>query len=290
MKQINKTNTDIADWLFERRRIEESYVQGLKKLVAKRNDFSGELGVFQTPWQSIVKSTEVLALSHHSLAQKMDADVERPLREYQSKSREMQGMSTIQGNLAALARDVETAEKKADKLKSGKSGKASSNKVANATSDYDLAYQQWESQAPYVYEQLQALDESRVDHLRDALTQLQTHELDSLTKPRSSAETCLNLLLSVNTSEEISAFVARSTGERPTSERRPKSRNSSGNTLAVPGRKTAPRDDDSELYQPPTLNAARFRSGSGSGSTPSTTPGRSVLSCRRPNWHADPPK
>ena len=248
-------------------------MQGLKKLVARRNDLSIELGVFQTPWQSIVKSTEVLALSHQSLAQKIEADVERPLRDYQSKSREMQGMSTIQGNLAALARDVETAEKKADKLKNGRSGKASSNKVANATSDYELANQQWESQAPYVYEQLQALDEGRVNHLRDALTQLQTHELDAVTKSRSSAETCLNLLLSVNTSEEISAFVAMSSGERPTIHPRPKSRSASGNALAIPPRQHAPSETDNDLSELPTLNSSRFRSGSGSGPTPSSTPG-----------------
>lgn len=187
----------------------------------------------------------------------------------------MQGMSTIQGNLAALARDVETAEKKAEKLKGGRSGKASSNKVANATSDYELANQQWESQAPYVYEQLQALDEGRVNHLRDALTQLQTHELDSVTKSRSSAETCLNILLSVNTSEEISAFVAMSSGGRPTIHPRPKSRSASGNALAVPRSNLAPSEIDGGSSQLPTLNASRFRSGSGSGSgsTPSSTPG-----------------
>ena len=188
----------------------------------------------------------------------------------------MQGMSTIQGNLAALARDVESAEKKTDKLKSGKSsGKALSNKVATATSDYELAVQQWESQAPYVYEQLQALDEGRVNHLRDVLTQLQTHELDSVTKSRASAETCLNLLLSVNTSDEISAFVAISCSGRPTIHPRAKSqsRSASGNALAVPPRHPRTNEADSEVIESPTLNASRFRSGSGSGSTPSSAPG-----------------
>ena len=270
MKQINKTNTEIAEWLAERRRLEESYTQGLRKLVARRNDLSTDFGVFRSPWQSIVKSTEVLALSHQSLAQKMEMDVERPLREYQSKSREMQAMSPMQGNLAALAKDVDTTEKKADKLKT--SGKASSNKVANANSDYELANQQWESQAPYVFEQLQALDESRVNHLRDALTQFQTHELDSVTKSRTSAETCLNLLLSVDTSEEISAFVASISGQRPTIHPRPKNRTASSNALAVSQRPPATDETNDELPEPPTLNASRFRAGSASGSTPNSTP------------------
>jgi cystathionine beta-lyase/cystathionine gamma-synthase len=32
VKRINKINTEIADWLQERRRVEEQYVLGLRKL------------------------------------------------------------------------------------------------------------------------------------------------------------------------------------------------------------------------------------------------------------------
>ncbi len=153
-----------------------------------------------------------LADSHALLAARMESDVERPLKEYQYKNREMQAMSTIQGNLLAVAKEVDNAHRKASKLAGGKS---SANKVANATSDVEANNQQWESQAPYVFEQLQSLDETRINHLRDVLTQLETHEVDLVERNRVNAESCLNALLNINTSDEISTFVAKvSGGER----------------------------------------------------------------------------
>ena len=119
----------------------------------------------------------------------------------------MNAVTTVSGNLTALAREFEEAQKKADKLQA-KKGKNDGTKVALALSGVQEASTQWESQAPYVFEQLQALDENRVNHLRDVLTQLQTHEMDQLEKSRSSAETVLNVLLNVDTAEEISTFVA----------------------------------------------------------------------------------
>ena len=167
------------------------------------------------------------------LAQKIEADVERPLREYQTKNREMQSMSTIQGNLAAMAREVDAAQKKSDKFKE-KGGKAG--RTAHADSDLEVANQQWNSQAPFVFEQLQALDETRVNHLRDVLTQLETHEVDQIERSRITAESCLNALLNVDTADEISTFVARISEStfsttRPTAPSRQQSR---GATLSPP--------------------------------------------------------
>ncbi|MCJ1461765.1 hypothetical protein MMC07_000364 [Pseudocyphellaria aurata] len=239
VKLIGKINADVADWLTERRRIEEAYAQGLKKLASRRpQDPSSELGVFQTPWRNLVSSTDSLAQSHGMLAQKIETDVERPLRDYISKNREAQAMSTIQGNLASVAKDLETAQRRAEKIKSGKS---SATKIANATADVNAANQMWESQAPYVFERLQALDENRVNHLRDVLTQLQTHELDQLEKSRVAAENCLNTLLNVDTADEISAFIAKSSGSRPQSARQ-HSRTATNSRLSPP-HPTRPQDD-----------------------------------------------
>lgn len=189
--------------------------------------------IFQTPWQSIVSSTELLAESHTVLAQRIEADVERPLRDYQSKNREMQAMSTIQGGLQALAKESEEAQKRADKLQA-KGGKASANKVSNATSDVENANQQWETQAPFVFEQLQALDENRINHLRDVLTQFQTHEVDQVERNRITAERCLNILLNVNTGDEISTFVAKISGGRPAVPQRQQSRTAAATGLIPP--------------------------------------------------------
>lgn len=113
-------------------------------------------------------------------------------------------MSTIQGNLASLAKDFDSAHRKADKAKDRDGNRAASS--------IDEAYSQWASQAPFVFEQLQAVDESRCNHLRDVLTQLETHEADLVQRNRFTAESCLNALLNINTADEIKAFAVRHSG------------------------------------------------------------------------------
>ena len=208
--------------------------------------------IFRTPWQSVVSSTESLAQSHALLAQRIEADVERPLREFQTKGREMQAMNTIQGNLASVGKDLEVAQKKAEKVKGGKS----STKMANATSDVEMAHQQWESQAPYVFERLQALDETRVNFLRDVLTQLQTHEIDQVEKNRTNAETCLNVLLNVTTADEISNFVAKVSGRRESTSPRLKSRSTTSNVLRPVTPSRAQDDGRSEMSTVSALRSA----------------------------------
>ena len=78
----------------------------------------------------------------------------------------------MSGNLAAMAKEVDNAQKKADKL-SQKGGKAPADKVAAASLEVENANNQWESQAPYIFEKLQEVDESRLNHLRDVLTQFE---------------------------------------------------------------------------------------------------------------------
>ncbi|KAF1981192.1 hypothetical protein K402DRAFT_342919 [Aulographum hederae CBS 113979] len=220
IKHVSKVNSDVADWLQERRRIEEAYVQGLRKLARKPiPDDSVDLGIFATPWSKVVESTDAIADSHSTLAQKIEADVERPLRDFATSNREMQAMSTISGNLRSMAVDIENAQKKADKLKE-KGSKAANSKVAIAASEVENATSQWESQAPYVFEKLQAIDESRCNHLRDVLTQFQTHEVDQVERNRKAAEQALNMLLNIETADEIKTFSLKTAGgERPRAER-----------------------------------------------------------------------
>ena len=211
---------------------------------------------------------DTLAESHNFFAQKIEADVERPLKDYQSKNREMQAISTIQGNLLSIAKDVESAQKKASKLSAGKTA---ANKVASATSELEVANQQWNSQAPYVFEQLQALDESRVNHLRDVLTQLETHEVDQVERSRESAEACLNSILNINTAEEISAFVARQTANAPAIPERQASRN---RTNSSAGANSPP----AELPVPAATPARRPPANSSEASPFSTTSSKMGMS------------
>lgn len=153
-------------------------------------------------------SADTLANSHSTFALRIENDVERPLREFVSTNRKMSAMSTIQGNLQSLAQDVERAQQKADKMR-GRDGGAN-------TGDVESAMAQWQSQAPYVFENLQALDEARIATLRDALTQFQTHEMDQVERNRVSGEQCLNVLLNVETADEIKTFAQKAAQGRAT--------------------------------------------------------------------------
>lgn len=121
----------------------------------------------------------------------------------------MQAVNNSQQNISSIAKELSAAQKKADKanVKGGR-------KADEASTSVDQAAQQWESQAPYVFEQLQALDERRVNNLRDVLTQFQTHEVDQVERNRASAESCLNALLNLETADEIRTFAAKVAGGR----------------------------------------------------------------------------
>lgn len=177
-------------------------------------------------------------------------------------------MTTIQSNLAAVAKELEAAQKKTIKLSTGKS---SANKVANATSDLDAANQLWDSQAPYVFEQLQALDESRVNYLRDVLTQFQTHEVDQVERNRATAENCLNALLSIDTKDEISTFVARNTAvaEGPVEPR-----------LGSRGGRASSSAATSAVPEPPSLRSTPSRPPVPPAETPSERPSPLAASTR----------
>jgi F-BAR domain only protein len=191
--------------------------------------------IFMTPWQKIIAATESIAESHQNFAANIEKDVEQPLRTFTAKNREMQAMSTIQGNLVAIQKELDEAQQKADKL-GKKGGKANSLKVDNASQKLDSANSQWDSQAPFVFEKLQAVDESRLNHLRDVLTQYQTHEADQVARNRVTAESTLNSLLEIDTSQEIQNFARNVTQGKPKIERsnRRTSSSAGSNTLPPP--------------------------------------------------------
>lgn len=126
----------------------------------------------------------------------------------------MTGMSTIQGNLAAMAKELEESQDRSEKL-GKKGGKASAQKVDSAASKLQNARQQWDSQAPYVFESLQALDEARLNQLRDLLTQYETYEADKIERNRKTVEDTLTVLLDVDTAQEIKSWAASSVAGKP---------------------------------------------------------------------------
>ncbi|KAB5578011.1 Muniscin C-terminal mu homology domain-containing protein [Coniochaeta sp. 2T2.1] len=219
VKRIARQNQEIADWLQERRRVEETYINGLRKLLLfKVPNGASELGIFQTPWDKILQSADAIAASHQLYATNVEKDVEHALRSFQNR-REMQSINTISANLQQMAKELDEAQERSDKL-TRKGGKANAAKVDQATSRLEAAQQQWDSQAPFIFESLQALDEQRINHLRDVLTQLVTHEVDQAARTQASAEDVLNTLLEVQTEQEIKNFAHKTTAGRPKLEKR----------------------------------------------------------------------
>jgi hypothetical protein len=51
------------------------------------------------------------------------------------------------------------------------------------------------------------------------LTQLETHEVDQVERCRQAAESCLNVLLNVETADEVKTFAAKVNGGRPVTAR-----------------------------------------------------------------------
>lgn len=170
--------------------------------------------VFQPPWDRVLHSIESIAASHQLYVSRIEKDVEHSLRGFQSRP-EVAGMQTFVTNMQNMAKELDDSQTAADKAnkKGGKKAEAANTRLETAT-------QQWESQAPFIYESLQALDEQRTNHLRDLLTQLQTHEVDQASRTQASAEEALNMTLEVDTAQEIQSFASRTVAGKPKQERR----------------------------------------------------------------------
>ena len=188
--------------------------------------------IFQAPWDKILQSTDAIAASHQLFASRIEKDVEQSLRSFQNK-KEMTNIQNISINLQGMAKELDEAEKNVEKL-SKKGGKANAQKVDQASSRLEVATGQWESQAPFIFETLQALDEQRINHLRDVLTQFETHEVDQATRTQAAAEEVLNLMLEVNTAKEIENFSNRMTAGKPRIERRSTNTRQSAVTTPTP--------------------------------------------------------
>lgn len=251
----------------ERKKVEEQYVAALRKLlVFKVPNAATELGfvirapilplfvsltdithsIFQAPWDKILQSTDGIAASHQLFAQRIEKDVEQPLRNFQNR-KEMHNMQTISANLLTMAKELDDAADKSEKL-SKKGGRANAQKVEQAATRLESASQQWESQAPFIFETLQALDEQRINHLRDVLTQFETHEIDQATRTQGAAEEVLSVMLELNTDQEIQTFVHRTVSGKPKVERRSTARQSTpvSQNVAPPSIRSGHEDDISE--------------------------------------------
>ena len=188
----------------------------MRHLLSPRSMTADRKSVFAAPWTTITSSIETIADSHAALASKIEAEAEQPLRQFASSSREMSAVSTMRGNLVAMAKDVDKAQQKLSKIQN-KGDRADSSKVASFNQELETALSDWKSQAPYVFENLQALDDSRFSRLKESLTQLVMNDNEAAQRSSSAwAPGCLDAVLNTQPSDEITAFALRSV--QPTSE------------------------------------------------------------------------
>lgn len=178
-----------------------------------------------------MESTAAIAQAHQLLADKIDAEVERPIREFVLRNNDWAGMKNLEGNLTVLAKTIDSAEERAEKLKK-RGTKAKAQQVADAASAVSNAYSDWDSQAPFVFERFQVADESRCNNLKDALTRLQTLELDRVQTSMQAVEGTLADMLDIDTAEETKAFANKAMTGRQRIERK-QSRTSSRGTGAI---------------------------------------------------------
>lgn len=173
-----------------------------------------------------------------------------------------------------MAKDLEAAQDKSDKLNK-KATKASNQKIDEASAKLESASQQWESQAPFIFESLQAVDESRVNHLRDLLTQYQTHEADQAQRVQDIAAQTLAVVLEISTEKEIKDFAASTTAGKPPAPTRTSTRRSS-----MAGRQPS-------FEQPPPVPHSDTMNSTASATNPPPTRGSARGSVSQQSQHDD---
>lgn len=186
-------NSEVAEWFRERARIEQTYAEELERL--SRKTFSGlqNSGLFEAIWTSILSSTRDNSKAANSFSHKIHHDVEQPLKQFLLQP-QWEDMKTLHKELETLAHTFQSND---DKLRK-----------KNKHPD-DETRAQWESQAPYLLEQTEVIDESRLGYLKNALTTFGTIEADYSDKSLKISEKVLNNVLSFEPLDDVAAFAAQ---------------------------------------------------------------------------------
>lgn len=159
----------------------------------------------------------------------------------------MHAMTTMQGNLTSMGKAVQEAQDKSDKL-SKKGGKANSQKVDLATKKLESANDNWNTEAPHIFENLQLVDEKRINVLRDVLTEYQTFEMEQINVTRAAVEDVLAHVLEVEAATEILNFVHQTTQgkQRRPEASRPSIQSRDTGNLAPPQSSSGLGDNESQ--------------------------------------------
>lgn len=207
LSNAEKLNTEIVEWFQDRARIEEHYAGELQKL-ANRAGVPEQLAASQLEptWASIVKSTRDSAEASMGFANKIHKEVQRPLRQFH-KSAEWLDTRMLEDELEKLGNAYKSHDETVEKLRR----KSPSRQTEVAQQSLGQIRVQWESQAPYIVDQVEAIDERRLGQIKTALTTFGTVQSDCANKGVAASEAVLSSVLAYDPSQDVAAFAAKLT-------------------------------------------------------------------------------
>ncbi|KAK9472578.1 Muniscin C-terminal mu homology domain-containing protein [Dipodascopsis tothii] len=208
LRAARAANDEVVDWLNERSRIEEAYAAGLRRLATRPAIANAHaLGSFGATWTGFVQSAGQAADASSMFVQRLARDVIKPTGEG-TATRDWQEMRAIEEHLATVARGIDEAEERVDKVKK-KGARVGATRVAGAHQDVNNAIAEWDNQAPLVFDKFQGIDEGRLLLLKNVLTRYQTCEVDKAQTVVSVCEGNLNSLLSFEPADEVQLFATQ---------------------------------------------------------------------------------
>ena len=236
-------NEQIAEWIKDRARIEEDYANELGRLSTRVISDLRTLGMFSPVWRQIVSSAESDSVSSSILAQKLRQEVEAPLRGYFERSKQDQ-MKALQDGLDNSARTLKDYEEDFTRQR-----RKNSNKVDSAEALLAEAKALWQNEASLAYGQFQGMDEARLVLLKESMARFQTLQLDKDQNAIQSREKILNVALSFEPKDEVSAFVAQlvANAGNYNSRQLPPRGSADSSNLGPPRFPTAPVDDAASI-------------------------------------------
>ncbi|OLL22803.1 Cytoskeletal protein syp1 [Neolecta irregularis DAH-3] len=223
LKRARALNEELASWFKERQvqsslitwidpfsaAIEETYARNLQKLSRKTvvTEHSA-LGEFNAIWQRILETTIELGASHSTFASKLAEEIEFTLLAFEAHDEDWHGMRHVESNIASLAKYVELAEGKVEKVK--KKGKALPTKVEQVLESMSIVRGQWETEAPFVFERFQAIDERRLEFIKDIYHKYENLEIEQAKRKTEISDGVLLDIGNLSVKSEIDNYVQRS--------------------------------------------------------------------------------
>lgn len=202
-------NEEISEWFRERAKIEDSYANALERLSERKLSQIPHSGIFEGVWNSLIKQTRETSKASSGLSHKITTDIEQPLRSFCTHSEQWPSIIGFSENLDTLAHTFSNNDEKVEKLRKKTQTSRHHQLVENAQHSLDELRSQWESQAPFILEQIEIIDKARLGFLKNSLINFETLEADKSQRLMKNTESVLNTILSFEPMDEVAAFAAQ---------------------------------------------------------------------------------